>query len=125
VVLESRSLQRGLNADLAHTPAGAGEALRRTAEIAAHLAQSGFVAIVAAVSSTAAERDAARKIGGKSFFEVHVDAGADQTYEPPGAPDLRLDARRHDLASNALQIEQLLASAGVIAGGTAGGEFAI
>jgi bifunctional enzyme CysN/CysC len=125
VVLESRGLRRGLNADLADTPAGTAEELRRTAEIAAHLAHSGFIAIVAAASSTAADRDAARKIGGRSFFEVHVDAGAAQTYEPPSAPDLRLDARRHDLASNALQVELLLASAGVIAGGTAGGEFAI
>jgi bifunctional enzyme CysN/CysC len=125
VVLESRALQRGLNGDLADTPAGAAEALRRTAEIATHLAQGGLVAIVAAASSTAADREAARRIGGKTFFEVHVDAGADQAYEPPGAPHLRLDARRHDLASNAVQIEQLLASAGVIAGGTAGGEFAI
>jgi bifunctional enzyme CysN/CysC len=127
VVLDGKALRHGLNADLGDTSADDAEALRRTAEVAAHLAQSGFIAIVAAVSSTAAARNAARKIGGKGFFEIHLDAGADAGYEAPSAPDLRLDARRHDLATNALQVEELLETAGVIASDNrpAGGEFAI
>jgi hypothetical protein len=125
-VLDGRALRHGLNANLGDTPADHAEALRRTAEVAAHLAQSGFIAIVAAVSGMAADHDA-RTIIGKGFYEIHVDAGADAACAPPGAPDLRLEARRYDLATNALQVEQLLETAGVIASDNrpAGGEFAI
>jgi adenylylsulfate kinase-like enzyme len=127
-VLEDKALRSGLNADLGATPAGNAERARRTAEVAAQIARSGLIAIVAAVSPSAAERAQARVIGGKRFYEVHVDAAAtDAAYEPPGAPDLRLDAQRHDLETNALQVEQLLETAGVIQTGDrpAGGEFAI
>jgi bifunctional enzyme CysN/CysC len=128
VVLEG--LQHGLNADLGDTPAARAETIRRTAEIAAHLAASGFIVIVAAAAPSAAGRAQARAIGGKRFYEVLVDATAgasDTAYETPGAPDLRLDAGRHDPETNTLQVEQLLETAGVIASGDrpAGGEFAI
>jgi bifunctional enzyme CysN/CysC len=128
IVLDDKALRSGLNANLDDTPAEHAEGLRRTAEVATHLAHSGFIAIVAAVSPSTAERTQARAIGGKCFYEVHVDAaGADAAYEAPVAPDLRLDAQRHDLESNALQVEQLLETAGVIQTGDrpAGGEFAI
>ena len=108
------------------------ETIRRTAEVAAHLARSGLIAIVAAVSPSATGRAQARAIGGRQFYEVHVDAATepgapDAAFEPPGAPDLRLDGNRHDLETNALQVEHLLETAGVIVNGErpAGGEFAI
>jgi bifunctional enzyme CysN/CysC len=132
IVLDAEALRQGLNADLGDTPAAAAEAIRRTAEMAAHLAQSGFVVIVAAASPSAAGRAQARAIGGKHFYEVHLDAtgapeASDAAYEAPTAPDLRLDAKRHDLDSNSLQVEQLLETTGVIASGNrpVGGEFAI
>jgi bifunctional enzyme CysN/CysC len=131
IVLEGRTLQGGLNADLGDTPAEEAETIRRTAEVAAHLAESGLIVIVAAVSPSAAGRAQARAIGGKRFYEVHVDAAAagasDAAFEPPSAPDLRLDTSRHDLETNSLQVELLLETAGVIASGDrpAGGEFAI
>jgi bifunctional enzyme CysN/CysC len=132
IVLEADALRSGLSADLGDTPADDAESIRRTAEVAAHLARSGFIVIVAAVSPSAAGRAQARAIGGKRFYEVHLDAAgepgaADMAYEAPGAPDLRLDANRHDLDTNALQVELLLQTAGVIASGDrpAGGEFAI
>jgi bifunctional enzyme CysN/CysC len=132
VVLEADALRRGLNADLGDAPAAEAETIRRTAEVAAHLAQNGFVVVVAAASPSASGRAQARAIGGKRFYEVHLDAAGepgapDAAYEAPGAPDLRLDAQRHDLDTNSLQVEQLLETAGVIASGDrpAGGEFAI
>jgi bifunctional enzyme CysN/CysC len=128
IVLDGSTLQSGLNADLGSAPADQAEAIRRIAEIAAHLARSSFIVIVAAVSPSAAGRARARQIGGKGFYEIHVDAGeADAAYEAPAAPDLRLDANRHDLDTNSLQVEQLLETAGVIASGERpdGGEFAI
>jgi bifunctional enzyme CysN/CysC len=130
IVLEGIALQRGLNADLGDTPADHAEAIRRTAEIAAHLAASGFIVIVAAAAPSAVGRAQARAIGGRRFYEVQIDAGADASdadYEAPAAPDLRLNASRHDLDANAHQVEQLLETAGVIASSDrpVGGEFAI
>jgi bifunctional enzyme CysN/CysC len=129
VVLETDTLRSGLNADLGAGPADQAETIRRTAEIAAHLAGDGYIVVVAAVSPTQAGRAQARAIGGKRFYEVHADAAtaADAAYEAPVAPDLRLDTHRHDLDTNSLQVEQLLETAGVIASGDrpAGGEFAI
>jgi bifunctional enzyme CysN/CysC len=131
VVLETDALRGGLNADLGAGPADQAQTIRRTAAIAAHLARDGYIVVVAAVSSTAAGRAQARAIGGKSFYEVHVDAAAggagDAAYETPVAPDLRLDTHRHDLDTHSLQVEQLLETAGVIVSGDrpAGGEFAI
>jgi bifunctional enzyme CysN/CysC len=132
IVLEGDALQSGLNADLGDTPADRGETIRRTAEVAAHLARNGFIVIVAALSPAAAGRAQARAIGGKRFYEVHVDTAgaadaADAAYEAPAAPDLKLDTNRHDLDTNSLQVERLLETAGVIASGDrpAGGEFAI
>jgi adenylylsulfate kinase-like enzyme len=128
VVLETDALRSGLNADLGARPADQAETIRRTAEVAAHLARNGFIVIVAAVSPTEAGRAQARAIGGRRFYEIHVDAAAaSAAYEAPVAPDLRLDIHRYDLDTNSLQVEQLLETAGVIASGDrpAGGEFAI
>jgi bifunctional enzyme CysN/CysC len=130
IVLDGYSLQGGLNADLGDTPADRAEIVRRIAEVAAHLARSGFIVIVAAASPAAAGRAQARAIGGKGFYEIHVDAAAaagDAAYEAPTAPDLRLDSDCYDLETRSLQIEQLLETAGVIASGErpVGGEFAI
>jgi bifunctional enzyme CysN/CysC len=132
IVLEADALRSGLNADLGDTPAEAAESIRRTAAVAAHLAQTGFIVVVAAASPSAAGRAQARTRGGKRFYEVHLDAAgeagaSDAAYEAPAAPDLRLDASSHDLETNALQVELLLETAGVIASGDrpAGGEFAI
>jgi bifunctional enzyme CysN/CysC len=129
VVLETDALRSGLNADLGARPADQAETIRRTAEVAVHLARNGFIVIVAAVSPTEADRAQARAIGGKRFYEIHVDAAAaaGTAYEAPVAPDLRLDIHRYDLDTNSLQVEQLLETAGVIASGDrpAGGEFAI
>jgi bifunctional enzyme CysN/CysC len=132
IVLEADALRGGLNADLGDTPAAEAESIRRTAEVAAHLAQAGFIVIVAAASPSAAGRAQARAIGGKRFYEIHLDAagepgGADATYEAPRAPDLRLEASYHNLEANSLQVEQLLETTGVIASDErpAGGEFDI
>jgi bifunctional enzyme CysN/CysC len=130
IVLDGHVLQGGLNADLGDTPMDRAEIVRRIAEVAAHLARSGFIVIVAAASPSGADRAQARTIGGKGFYEIHVAAAAaagDAAYEAPAAPDLRLDTDRYDLETHSLQIEQLLETADVIASGDrpVGGEFAI
>jgi bifunctional enzyme CysN/CysC len=128
VVLDSNDLRFTLNAGLGNGSADSAESIRRTAEIALHLAASGFIVIVAAHSPTGDGRSQARAIGGKAFYEIHVGAGAaaDSTFETPNAPDLGLDGKSQDLETNAVAIEQLLINAGVIAGDRPpGGEFAI
>ncbi len=130
IVLDGRALRAGLNADLGDTATDRAETMRRIAQIAAHLANDGFIALVAAISPSAHERAQAREIAGKRFYEVHVATSAeplqhaDPTYEPPVAPDLRIDAG-HDLETNSQQIEHLLETAGVIGSERPGGEFAI
>jgi bifunctional enzyme CysN/CysC len=135
IMLEGSALRSGLNADLGDTPAERAETIRRTAEVAIHLAGNGFIVIVDSLSPSAAGGALARAIGCKRFYEVHIDAAGevgaayavDAAYEAPAAPDLRLDTKRHDLETNSLQVQHLLETAGVIASGDrpAGGEFAI
>jgi bifunctional enzyme CysN/CysC len=138
VLLDGDTLRAGLNADLGFTPADRSENVRRLAEVAAHLAGNGLIAIVAAVSPSAAGRAQARRIGGKRFYEVYVatppevceirdpkghyrQARAGRIagftgagYEPPSAPDLRIDTERFDVDTGSRQIEQLLETAGVL-----------
>jgi bifunctional enzyme CysN/CysC len=134
IMLEGSALRSGLNADLGDTPADRAETIRRTAEVAIHLARNGFIVIVDSLWPSAAGGAQARAIGGKCFYEVHIDAAGevgaanavDAAYEAPAAPDLRLDTKRHDLETNSLQVQHLLETAGVIASDRpAGGEFAI
>jgi bifunctional enzyme CysN/CysC len=135
IMLEGSALRSGLNADLGDTPADRAETIRRTAEVAIHLARNGFIVIVDSPLPPAGGGAQARAIGGKRFYEVHIDAAGevgaayavDAAYEAPAAPDLRLDTKRHDLETNSLQVQHLLETAGVIASGDrpAGGEFAI
>ena len=154
ILLDGDTMRTGLNSDLGFSPADRAENVRRLAEIAAHLAGSGFIAIVAAVSPSSAGRAHAREIGGKRFYEVHVAAstevcerrdpkghyrkarageisgftGIGAAYEPPAAPDLKIDTERCDVEAGARQLEQLLETAGVLRTGgepPAGGEFAI
>ena len=127
IVLDRAALQAGLNADLGDTPAERSEALRRIAGVAAHLADNGFIAIVAAGPASMAERAHTREQSGKGFYAVHVAAtgGPADRDEPSAAPDLRIDAGRHDLETDSLQIEHLLESAGMLGTGREGGEFAI
>lgn len=119
-VLDGDNLRHGLCADLGFGPAARDENVRRTAEVAALLADAGIVVIVALVSPYRAARDAARRRHvelGLDFVEVHVDTpieecrrrdpkglyaasaageltgltGVDDPYEPPVDPELRLD----------------------------------
>ena len=119
-VLDGDNLRHGLCADLGFSAAARAENVRRTAEVACLLADAGLVVVVALVSPHRAARDDARRVhaeAGLPFAEVHVDTplaecqrrdpkglyaasaagelvgltGVDDPYEPPPAPELRLD----------------------------------
>jgi bifunctional enzyme CysN/CysC len=111
-LLDGDNLRLGLNRDLGFSDADRSENVRRTAEVAKLLAESGFVVLVALISPLAAQRDVAREIIGESFREVFVDAdlatcaardpkglyaknppgltGVSAPYEAPSAPALHL-----------------------------------
>jgi adenylyl-sulfate kinase len=119
-LLDGDNLRHGLNGDLGFSPEDRAENVRRTAEVAALIADAGVVAIAALVSPYVADRDAARAVHGHrgiAFLEVHVATslaecerrdpkglyararagelqgltGVGAPYEPPESPDLRVE----------------------------------
>ncbi len=136
LVLDGDNLRHGLNRDLGFSPADRAENVRRTAEAARLLVESGAVAIVALVSPLRADREAARALfDARDFVEVHVDAsvalcaerdakglyaralrgeiadftGISAPYEAPDAADLVLDSARLAPAEAAAVIDAALA----------------
>jgi adenylyl-sulfate kinase len=119
-LLDGDNLRHGLNGDLGFSPEDRAENVRRTAEVAALIADAGVVALAALVSPYVADRDAARAVHahrGIAFLEIHVATslaecerrdpkglyararagelagmtGVGAPYEPPAAPDLRVE----------------------------------
>ena len=118
-VLDGDNVRHGLNRDLGFTEADRVENIRRVAEVARLMVDAGLIVIVAFISPFRADRDhARRRFEPADFREIFVDAplatceardpkglyararrgevknftGIDSPYEPPDAPDLRLDA---------------------------------
>ena len=74
-VLDGDNLRHGLNGDLGFSAADRAENVRRTAEVAALMADAGVVALVSLVSPFRRDRDAARSVHsrqGLPFVEVWV-----------------------------------------------------
>jgi bifunctional enzyme CysN/CysC len=117
-ILDGDNVRHGLNHDLGFTEADRIENIRRVAEVARLMANAGLVVIVAFISPFRAERRMARaRIEEGEFFEVFVDTalevaesrdpkglyrkaragelpnftGIDSPYEPPEAPEIRVD----------------------------------
>jgi adenylyl-sulfate kinase len=118
-VLDGDNLRHGLNGDLGFSPADRAENVRRTAEVAALMADAGVVALASLVSPARADRAAARAAHDARdlrFLEVWVSTpleecerrdakglyararageipdftGIGQPYEEPEAPDLEI-----------------------------------
>ena len=119
-VLDGDNVRHGLNADLGFSAADRAENVRRVGEVARLMADAGLVVLVPVISPYRADRDrvrAAHDAAGLRFVEVFVDTplalceqrdpkglyakarageltgmtGVDDPYEPPAAPDLRLE----------------------------------
>ena len=86
ILLDGDTLRAGLNSDLGFTPEDRAENIRRIAEVAAHLARNGHIAIVAAVSPSLEDRGGARRIADELFREVYVATPAEvcETRDPKG-----------------------------------------
>jgi bifunctional enzyme CysN/CysC len=117
-LLDGDNLRHGLNRDLGFTVADRTENIRRAAEAARLMNDAGLIVIVAFISPFRADRARARALMAPGeFLEVFVDTplaeaerrdvkglyararagelknftGIDSPYEPPEAPDLRID----------------------------------
>jgi bifunctional enzyme CysN/CysC len=116
--LDGDNIRQGLNRDLGFSEADRVENIRRAMEVARLFVDAGLVVIVAFISPYRAERDLARsRFEPGEFVEIHIDAsleecerrdpkglyakarrgelanftGIDSAYEPPDAPEIRLD----------------------------------
>jgi bifunctional enzyme CysN/CysC len=117
-ILDGDNIRQGLSRDLGFSEADRVENIRRAMEVARLFVDAGLVVIVAFISPYRAERDLARsRFEPDEFVEIHVDApleecerrdpkglyakarrgelvnftGIDSAYEPPEAPEIRLD----------------------------------
>ncbi len=108
--------------------------LLKAVETAKVLNRAGMIAIIPAVAPTRAMREAARKIAGENFLEIHVAApldvcrqrdehgiyakleksgirnvpGVGGTYEEPLSPDLTLDTFKQPVGDSVLKVLKLL-----------------
>ncbi|MCC8964997.1 adenylyl-sulfate kinase [Bradyrhizobium sp. Pear76] len=140
ILLDGDTFRAGLNSDLGFSPQDRAENIRRLAEVATHLARNGHIAIVAAVSPSAIDRAAARRIADSAFREVYVAtpaevcetrdpkghyakarAGALQgftgignDYQPPTGNELTVDTSNRSVTEATDEIERMLATTGIL-----------
>jgi bifunctional enzyme CysN/CysC len=142
VLLDGDTLRAGLNSDLGFSAPDRSENIRRLAEVAAHLARNGHIAIVAAVSPSAEDRAAARRIADTAFREIYVATPAEicerrdpkghyakaragalpaftgigNDYQPPTASELTIDTSTRSVADATDEIEKMLIGTGILFG---------
>jgi bifunctional enzyme CysN/CysC len=140
VLLDGDTLRAGLNGDLGFSAADRAENIRRLAEVATHLARNGHIAIVAAVSPSAEDRAAARRIADTAFREIYVATPAEvcenrdpkghyakarggalnnftgigTDYQPPTGSELTIDTSTRSVADAIDDIEHMLAKTGIL-----------
>jgi bifunctional enzyme CysN/CysC len=140
ILLDGDTLRAGLNGDLGFSAQDRTENIRRLAEVATHLARNGHIAIVAAVSPSAEDRAAARRIADTSFREIYVATPAEicesrdpkghyakaragalhgftgigNDYQPPTECELTIDTSARPVADATDEIEQMLARTGIL-----------
>jgi bifunctional enzyme CysN/CysC len=140
VLLDGDTLRAGLNSDLGFSAQDRGENIRRLAEVATHLARNGHIAIVAAVSPSAEDRAAARRIADTAFREIYVATpveicesrdpkghyakaragalhgftGIGNDYQTPTAAELTIDTSNRPVAEATDEIERMLARTGIL-----------
>jgi bifunctional enzyme CysN/CysC len=140
-LLDGDNVRHGLTKDLGFTEADRVENIRRVAEVARLMADAGLIAVVSFISPFRSERRMARELlGDVDFVEVFVDTplavaeardrkglyakarrgelenftGIDSPYEPPEAPELRVDTTAVAPPEAARQIVDILGERGVL-----------
>jgi bifunctional enzyme CysN/CysC len=140
-LLDGDNVRHGLNKDLGFTEQDRVENIRRVAEVARLMVDAGLIVLVSFISPFRAERAGARALLGEGeFFEVFVDTplaqaeardikglykkarsgelknftGIDSPYEPPEAPEIRVDTTKLSPEQAADLIVATLKSRGVV-----------
>jgi len=140
-LLDGDNVRHGLNRDLGFTDADRVENIRRIAEVSALMVDAGLVVLVSFISPFRAERQLAREcVEDGEFIEVHVDTplavaeerdpkglyakarrgelsnftGIDSPYEPPLAPELRVDTGATTAEEAAESIVAALRERGIV-----------
>ena len=143
-LLDGDNVRHGLNRDLGFTAADRVENIRRIAEVAKLMVDSGLIVLTAFISPYRAERDAARQLLEEGeFIEVHVDTplevaeardvkglyrkarrgelknftGIDAPYEAPQSPELRINTVDCTADEAAERVLALLEARGILASG--------
>ena len=124
-ILDGDSIRDGLNADLDFSPESRKENLRRSGEVAALMANQGFIVLASFVSPFTEGRQIVQDIIGDDFYLVHIHAeindcidrdpkglykkamtgeiknftGVGQSYEPPEDPDLVVNTSSSDIST--------------------------
>ena len=140
IMLDGDTLRAGLNSDLGFSMQDRSENIRRLAEVAAHLARNGHIAIVAAVSPLEEDRAAARRIADTAFREIYVSTSAEvcesrdpkghyakaragslhgftgigNDYQSPITSELTIDTAARSVTEATDEIEQMLANSGIL-----------
>ena len=133
-ILDGDSIRDGLNADLDFSPESRKENLRRSGEVAALLANRGFIVLASFVSPFSEGRRIVQNIVGDAFHLVHVHAeindcinrdpkglykkamtgeiknftGVGQSYEPPEEPDLIVNTSNTDVTTATEYLAQFI-----------------
>jgi bifunctional enzyme CysN/CysC len=135
-LLDGDNVRHGLNRDLGFTEADRIENIRRVGEVARLMADAGLIVLTAFISPFRAERHMVRRMVPEGeFFEIFVDTplaeaekrdvkglyakaragelknftGIDSPYEPPEAPEMRIDTTQMSADEAAdLIVEELL-----------------
>ena len=140
-LLDGDNVRHGLNKDLGFTAADRVENIRRVAEVARLMVDAGLIVLTAFISPFRAEREMARSLLAEGeFIEVHVDTpievaeardvkglyakaragqlknftGIDSPYEPPQAPELRVDTAAMTADEAAGRVIALLRERGLL-----------
>ncbi|MBN2887571.1 MAG: sulfate adenylyltransferase subunit CysN [Chromatiaceae bacterium] len=141
MALDGDNVRHGLNRDLGFTDEDRVENIRRVAEVARLMVEAGLIVCVSFISPFRSERRLARELLDEGeFLEIFVDAplevceardpkglykkaragqipnftGIGSPYEPPEAPELRLDAGREPPEALAERVIALLTERGMI-----------
>ena len=95
-VLDGDNVRERLNCDLGFSPDDRGEIIRRVAEVARLIADSGNIVISAFISPYKADRQLARQISEGDFHEIHIKADL-ETCEKRDPKGLYARARRGEI----------------------------
>jgi bifunctional enzyme CysN/CysC len=144
-LLDGDNVRHGLNRDLGFTDVDRVENIRRVAEVSGLMVDAGLIVLVSFISPFRAERQLAReRVEADEFIEVHVDTplhvaeardvkglykkarsgqlpnftGIDSPYEPPEAPELRVDTTTMTAQEAADRVIAALRQRGCLADGS-------